>query len=83
MDLATQRWMHPPSRPESALEVKSSTQAVKQLSTRLPKSLTGVQQSVRGGEGEEVAYAHELLDLALLEALLEFSLFGGSEAVRG
>ncbi len=30
--------MQPDSRPESALEVKSSTQALKQLSTRLPKT---------------------------------------------
>jgi hypothetical protein len=30
--------MQPDSRPESALDVKSSTHALKQLSTRLPKT---------------------------------------------
>lgn len=38
MDLVTHRLMQPDSRPESALEVKSSTHALKQLSTRLPKT---------------------------------------------
>jgi ribosomal protein L28 len=38
MDLVTHRLMQPDSRPERALEVKSSTQALKQLSTRLPKT---------------------------------------------
>ena len=41
MDLVTQRLMQPDSRPERALEVKSSTQALKQLSTRLPKTCLG------------------------------------------
>lgn len=36
MVLVTHRLMQPLSRPESALEVKSSTHALKQLSTMLP-----------------------------------------------
>ena len=38
IDLVTHREMQPVSRPESALEVKSSTHEAKQLSTRPPKS---------------------------------------------
>ena len=38
IDLVTQRLMQPVSRPESALDVKSSTHALKQLSTRLLKT---------------------------------------------
>jgi hypothetical protein len=38
MLLVTHRLMQPDSRPESALDVKSSTHELKQLSTRLPKT---------------------------------------------
>jgi len=63
--------MQPFSRPESALEVKSSTQAVKQLSTRPPKSWVGLVRvdllfGSGRGEGRGEAYIHELFDLALL-----------------
>ena len=92
MLLVTHRLMQPDSRPESALEVKSSTHALKQLSTRLPKTWARVARSVsgmgaappgwnggKGGAGGRT-YVHKLLDLALLQAGLELALLGLCEA---
>lgn len=79
--------MQPFSRVERALEVKSSTQEVKQCSTRPPKACkrrnkkTSVSvcrevqledKTIGGGE----TYAHELFNLALLHALLKLALLG-------
>lgn len=51
IDLVTHRAMQPVSRPERALEVKSSTHEAKQLSTRPPKSCLRLFVS-RGGKEE-------------------------------
>jgi hypothetical protein len=91
--------MQPVSREERDFEVKSSMQEEKQWSTTLPKIWSGGGASVnawRGsfGAGTDVlrlvgslggggAYVHELLDLALLEALLELVLLGFRESGRG
>lgn len=80
----TQRLMQPFSRDETALEVKSSTQEVKQWSTRPPKACVyankwlAVRASTCGAKGR--TYAHKLLNLALLHALLERALLGGCQS---
>lgn len=86
-----------------ALEVKSLTQALKQVSTRLPKSCVGGQgqtailspenppppkkkNSLRArctfGTRGGCTYADELLDLALLHALLEVALLGCAQSAE-
>lgn len=52
MVFCTQRATQPFSRDETALDVKSSMQDMKQLSTRLPKSYSGpsrISQGLRAG----------------------------------
>lgn len=89
MVFCTQRATQPFSRDETDLDVKSSMQDMKQLSTRLPKSYTGECQSVShlpGGQGVEgtrslcFTYTDKLLHLALLHALLELALLVGVES---
>lgn len=85
--LRTQRLTQPLSFDETDLEVKSSTQEVKQCSTRPPKAywLNRGQLSRFFFFFRDLApslysrgtYAHELLDLALLHALLQLALLGG------
>lgn len=90
MVFCTQRATQPFSRDETALDVKSSMQDMKQLSTRLPKSYTRERKKpllvrcFRGQGGERldplVTYTDKLLHLALLHALLELALLVGVES---
>lgn len=95
MVFATQRATQPFSREETAFDVKSSMQDMKQLSTKLPKSYTHGRrpelvryrgrplESAGRGFGDtqsSVTYADKLLDLALLHALLELALLVGVES---
>jgi hypothetical protein len=81
------------------LEVKSSTQASKQDSTRPPKawmrSVNTEERSSRSAAQivfqpasrlppyrKGPTYAHKLLDLALLDALLKGALLGGCEGIH-
>lgn len=88
MVFCTQRATQPFSRDETDLDVKSSMQDMKQLSTRLPKSYTGesVSQSFAWGPGGEgtrslcFTYTDKLLHLPLLHALLELALLVGVES---
>lgn len=69
--------MQPFSRVDTAFEVKSSTQDVKQCSTSPPKAFSESKVSLMadwrfGG----TAYAHKLFYLALLHALLQGALLG-------
>lgn len=90
--LRTQRLTQPFSLVETALEVKSSTHEVKQCSTRPPNACTRARVSgdatlgepqptreARQADGERpggLTYAHKLLDLSLLHALLQGALLG-------
>lgn len=90
MVFCTQRATQPFSRDETALDVKSSMQDMKQLSTRLPKSYSDSRRLAKMVPGFSRArarsdpllftYTDKLLHLALLHALLELALLIGVES---